>query len=238
MINDLHQASIRVGLEMNLDKTKVMTNHHITPILVNDIPLEFVQNYVYLGKQISFSEERNVEEVDRRIAITWKKYWAHKEIFKSRLPLSTKKIVMDSEILPCLTYGCQTWTFDLQTRNKIQTTQRRMERSYLGIKLKDRVKNVTIRKRTNVTDALIFSLQRKWKWAGHAARYNDNRWTIRTIKWTGPRGTRRKGRPRSRWSDEIVATAGRHWLNTAKERSQWNSLEEAFTRKGSAQFLI
>ncbi|XP_013141510.1 PREDICTED: RNA-directed DNA polymerase from mobile element jockey-like, partial [Papilio polytes] len=35
------KASAKVGLEMNLDKTKVMTNHHISPILVNDIPLEF-----------------------------------------------------------------------------------------------------------------------------------------------------------------------------------------------------
>ena len=218
LLNDLHQASIKVGLEMNLDKTKGMTNNHMTPILVNDIPLEFVQNYVYLGKQISFSKGRNKDEVDRRISITWKKYWAHKEIFKSQLPLPLKKIVMDSSILPCLTYGCQTWTLDLKTRNKIQTTQRRMERSLLSIKLKDKMRNVDIRKKTKVTDASTFSLQRKWNWAGHLARYKDDRWTLQSVKWTGPRGTRARGRPSGRWADEIAETAGQGWLDAARDR--------------------
>ena len=238
MMNDLQQASTKVGLEMNLDKTKVMTNYRKTPIMVNNIPLEFIEKYIYLGKQISFSKGRNAEEVARRVAITWKKYWAHKNIFKSQLPLPTKKIVMDSEILPCLTYGCQTWTFDLKTKNKIQTTQRRMERSYLGIKLKDKVRNVVIRKKTNITDALTYSLQRKWNWAGHVARYADNRWTQKIIKWTGPRGSRARGRPSARWVDEIVATGGRGWPEIAKDRKKWKSLEEAFTQRGSIQETI
>lgn len=235
MINDLHQASTKVGLEMNLDKTKVMTNHHKSPILIDNIPLEFVEEYIYLGKQISFNRKRNLEEVDRRVAITWKKYWAHKEIFKSQLPLPTKKIVMDTAILPCLTYGCQTWTFDLKTKSKIQTTQRRMERSSMGLKLRDRVRNAIIRKKTKVTDALTFSLQRKWKWAGHIARFSDNRWTLRAIKWSGPKGRRASGRPYARWADEIAKVAGRGWINTAKDRKKWNTLEEAFTRRGSVQ---
>ena len=84
---------------------------------------------------------------------------------------------MDTSISPCLKYGCQTWTYDVKTRNKIQTTQRRMERSCLGLKLKDKVKNVDIRKRTNLCDVLTFSLKVKWRWAGHLAQYQDDRWT-------------------------------------------------------------
>lgn len=178
----------------------------------------------------------NIEEVDRRIAITWKKYWSHKEVLKSNsIPLSSKKIVMDSDILPCLTYGCQTWTYDRKTQNKIQTTQRRMERSYLNIKLKDRVKNTDIRNKTKLHDALTFCLQRKWKWAGHVARYSDDRWTKRAVKWTGPRGTRAKARPRARWADEIEKVAGKGWIEVARNRTTWISLEEAFTRRGSTQ---
>ncbi|PZC84828.1 hypothetical protein B5X24_HaOG203818 [Helicoverpa armigera] len=233
MINDLQQVSTKVGLEMNLDKTKVMTNRQRIPITVNNIPIEYVDKYIYLGKQISFSKERNTEEVDRRVASTWKNYWAHKVVFKSRLPLSAKKIVMDSVILPCLTYGCQTWSYDVKTRNKIQTTQRRLERSYLGIKLKDKIRNSVIRKRTNLSDALTFSLQRKWRWAGHVARYDENRWPLRVQKWMGPRGSRARGRPNTRWADDIVKTAGRGWLETAKDKEKWKSLEEAFTQRGS-----
>ncbi|CAH2215891.1 jg18863, partial [Pararge aegeria aegeria] len=49
------------------------------------------------------------------------------------------------------------------------------------------MKNLDIRKKTKVTEALTFLLQRKWKWAGHVARYNDDRWTIRSFTWSGPR---------------------------------------------------
>ncbi|XP_073960575.1 uncharacterized protein [Choristoneura fumiferana] len=205
MINELNQASSKVGLEMNLEKTKVMTNHHTTPILINNIPLEFVEKYIYLGKQISFNKDNNLEEVERRVAITWKKYWAHKEIFKSQLPLSAKKIVMDTTILPSLTYGCQTWTIDTKTKNKIQTTQRRMERSSMGLKLKDKVRNDDIRKNTKVTDALTFVLKSKWKWAGHVARYEDKRWTRRAVEWPGPPGKRARGRPHAREASSSTA---------------------------------
>ncbi|XP_045500075.1 uncharacterized protein LOC123697576 [Colias croceus] len=232
MINELNQASKNIGLEINIDKTKIMTNHTETPILL-DSPLEYVNKYIYLGKQISFSKERNLEEVNRRVAITWSKFWSFKEILKSQLPLATKKIVMDTALLPCLTYGCPTWTFDHKIRYKIQTSQRRMERSCLGIKLRDRIKNIDIRKKTKVCDALGFSLKGKWKWAGHLARYKDDRWTLRSVKWSGPRGTRTRGRPKARWADEIVAVAGGNWLNLAQNRDKWHSLGEAFTRTGS-----
>ncbi|GBP66308.1 Zinc finger protein 431 [Eumeta japonica] len=233
MINDLLQVSSKAGLEMNLDKTKVMTNNSVSPISINNIPIEFVERYVYLGKQLSFNKDRNLEEVDQSVAITWKKYWTHKEIFESQLPLSTKKIVMDTAILPCLIYGCQTWTFDTKTKNKIQTTQRRMERSSMRLKLKDKVRNVETQKKTKVIDVLTFSLQQKWKWAVHVARYNDNSW--RSVESSGPRGRRSRGRPYARWADEIAAVAGRNWLNTAKNKKKWLTLEEAFTRKRLSQ---
>lgn len=131
MINELQGASARVGLEMNLEKTKVMTNSNITPVLINDEPLEYVESYTYLGKQISFRKDRNIEEINRRAAITWKKFWAQKEVLKSKLPIKLKKTILDTTILPCLTYGCQTWTYDHKARHKIETTQRAMERSCL-----------------------------------------------------------------------------------------------------------
>ncbi|XP_057335067.1 uncharacterized protein LOC130673870 [Microplitis mediator] len=46
MVNELNQASIKTGLEMNLDKTKIMSNRSATPILTNNTPLEFVNNYI------------------------------------------------------------------------------------------------------------------------------------------------------------------------------------------------
>ncbi|PZC77902.1 hypothetical protein B5X24_HaOG202783 [Helicoverpa armigera] len=76
-------------------------------------------------------------------------------------------------------------------------------------------------------------MKAKWKWAGHVARFKDDRWTLRTVKWPGPKGNRSRGRPRARWADEIAACAGEKWLERAKDREGWHSLGEAFTRTGS-----
>lgn len=107
-----------------------------------------------------------------------------------------------------------------------------MERNCLSIKLRDKVKNVDIRKKTKVCDALTFAMKAKWRWAGHVARYKVDRWTLRSIKWSGPKSTRSKGRPRARWADEILACAGRSWLDRAKDREGWHSLGRLLPERG------
>lgn len=81
-------------------------------------------------------------------------------------------------------------------------------------------------------DALDYAKKLKWKWAGHVARMADKRWTNQITTWPGPRGKRKDGRPYMRWSDDIAKIAGPKWTLTAQDRSNWLSLEEAFTREG------
>lgn len=134
MIVTLHIASRQVGLEMNFTKTKIMSNYIKTNIKIECETIEYVEKYTYLGKQIGFSRDSNELEVERRVKNTWSKYWSFKEVFKSDIPLKLKKKVMNSCLIPCLTYACQTWKFTIRTKNKITTCQRGMERSMLNIK--------------------------------------------------------------------------------------------------------
>ncbi|CAH2100406.1 unnamed protein product [Euphydryas editha] len=106
---------------------------------------------------------------------------------------------MDSCILPSLTYASQTWVYTEKVKNKILSCQHAMERSLLKLRRIQKTRNADIRKKTNVTDALHHSLKQKWKWAGHIARYQDQRWTHETTKWKGPIGKRSIGRQRKRW---------------------------------------
>lgn len=133
-IHALHEASKEVGLIMNLTKTKIMTNGRRIPIEIDESPLEYVDNYIYLGKRVSLSPNHDEEEVDRRIKITWKKFWHLQEIFKSDLPVKYKKKVMDSCLLPTLTYACQTWKMTNKIKTKIKTCQRAIERNIMKIK--------------------------------------------------------------------------------------------------------
>ncbi|CAH2105470.1 unnamed protein product [Euphydryas editha] len=229
MITTLHSASTQVGLNMNPSKTKIMTNTRQIPINVNNVPLEYVKEYIYLGKQVSFKTNNNLLEVERRVKHTWNKYWNLKEVFKSDLPIALKKKVMDSNLLPCLTYACQTWKFTNTVKNKITICQRGIERSMLNIKKQHRVRHSIIRSKTKAIDALTHAQKQKWKWAGHIARLKDNRWTKKITSWNGPFGKRKRGRQYTRWEDEIVRIAGPHWLDVALDRERWHNLEEAFT---------
>ena len=61
-----------------------------------------------------------------------------------------------------MTYGCET-----------------LERAMFGITLRDRKRSTWIREKTKVKDIIQVVKQQKWRWAGHVAWMNDNRWTKR-----------------------------------------------------------
>lgn len=232
MMQSLAYESKKSGLQMNANKTKVMTNSIQKPVKVFGQQIDYVQEYVYLGKQVSLNKNSNKEEVDRRINSAWKKYWLHRDILKGDYHLKLKKIVMDTCIVPSLTYGSQTWTFTNKIKSKIITCQRSMERSMLGIRKIQKIRSEDIRRKTRLTDALELALRLKWKWAGHLSRYSDKRWSLQTTKWVGPAGKRSRGRPLKRWADDIEDLAGKDWLSFSQNRDKWKELEEAFTRKG------
>lgn len=238
MIETLHLASVKVGLQMNLTKTMAMTNRGRRVITINGEPLEYTDKYIYLGKQISFDRKSNELEVERRVQQTWNKYWSLKEIFKSNLPITIKTKVMNSSLLPYLTYGCQTWKFTSKLKNKITTCQRGLERSMLKINKLLKIRHTKIRSITKATNALNYAQKLKWKWAGHVARLKDQRWTIKVTFWKGPPGKRRRGRPLTRWEEDIARTAGSNWKQIAQDRDKWASLEEAFTQFGVPADII
>ncbi|CAH2236574.1 jg15333 [Pararge aegeria aegeria] len=198
MITQLAQESKKVGLFLNKDKTKIITNgDKQRKIIVENEEIEFVNEYIYLGQLTSF-EDRMGKELQRRIALAWKKYWSLKEVMKNKdINISIKARLYDVAILPCLIYGCQTWTLRKADEEKIAVCQRKMERSMLGVKLSDRLNNQKLRKRTGVSDAPRQVILLKWKWAGHVCRAN-------TISWTK------------------ILTSGCHGIRKGKEEDQGN----------------
>ena len=98
----------------------------------------------------------------------------------------------------------------------------------LGIKQIDRIPNSTIRDKTKVDDILKVMASTKWKRAGHVARMNDNRWTVRCTEWQVRKGKRSRGRPRRRWHDDIQHWQGATWSRKARDRQQWRELAEGY----------
>lgn len=228
MLNELQNLCRKVGLLINLKKTKIMTNDREIQVQVDSQTIDYVQEYVYLGQSVSFRDSSQ-KEVTRRISLAWKKFWSLSFILMDRAQkLDIKRDILDSCILPVLLYGAQTWTLTQQQMKPIQTTQRKMERKILHISLRDRVKNTTIRERTQVKDAAHSAQILKWKWAGHVIRLNPDRWAHITTVWEPRKGERRPGRPNTRWADEMKKHAGSLWTRTAQNRIEWRRHEENY----------
>lgn len=106
-----------------------------------------------------------------------------------------------------------------------------MERSMLGISLRDRIPNTEIRRRTGVQDAVERITILKWNWAGHVARMTDNRWTKRITEWR-PRqdAFRSRGRPPTRWADDLRRIET-NWIQSAQDRELWKHLREAYVQQ-------
>ncbi|GBP83181.1 Putative uncharacterized transposon-derived protein F52C9.6 [Eumeta japonica] len=121
MLEQLEDESKKVGLEMNLTKTKLMTNRTKTPIIVNNTTIEYVDEYIYLGQTISPENDAS-KETQNRINIAWKRYWSLKEIVKNpSVPLHLKSKLFNISIFPTMTYGCRTWTLTAQNLKKTRS---------------------------------------------------------------------------------------------------------------------
>src|ERR1700744_4182091 len=120
---------------------------------------------------------------------------------------SLKRKVFDSCVLLVLTYGAETLTLTKASSNKLRVAQRAMERSVLGITLRDKKTNEWIRQQTKVVDVMARIASLKWNWADHIARMTDDRWTKPIIQWRPPT-KRPMGRPPQRWTNDIKKTAG------------------------------
>lgn len=227
MLNELDRESRKVGLVMNTEKTKAMTNGKQEPIRINNNLIDYVDEYVYLGQIIS-PLDLTTKEIDRRIGNAWKQYWGLKEIMKnSETSITIKRKLFDTCILPVLTYGCQTWALTKNHNKKLETCQNSMERSMIGKRLSDRIKIATIKKQTRTKDVVKTIKKLKWKWSGHTIRGSE-KWSKLVMNWFTSDKKRKRGRPFRRWVDDIKAIAGGTWTRVANDREKWRQLEEAF----------
>ena len=174
-------------------------------------------------------KDKTLKEVQKRIRARWSAFGKYKFIFTNKeMPISLKRKTFNACIIPAMTYGCETWTLTKTIVHKLQVAQRAMERKILGIKITDKIPNEEISVKTNTLNIIKHITNTKWRWAGHVARMQDNRWTIRTTEWQVRKGRRPRGRPKMRWKDDIMKWQGATWTRTAKDRKKWKELTEGY----------
>ena len=235
MLTELNEASKSVGLHMNLRKTKVMCNKFTEQadksFEIENQRIEKVEHYIYLGQRISLQDSSKENEIKRRITLGWQAFGRANLVFKNKkLPIILKRKVYDQCILPTVTYGAETWNLTKKLSLKLRTMQRAQERIMLNLTWRDRKTAKWIRQKTKVRDILEDISRLKWNWAGHVARMTDNRWTTRAT-FSTPRGYKRnRGRPKTRWRDDLDRHQ-RRWHQAAQDRKLWKDLGKAYVQQ-------
>lgn len=227
MANELKIACEEVGLEINIHKTKVMHNaEEDSKIEINGVAIENVDEYKYLGQVVAFTD-KSKKELKARISNAWKAFWAHKEIFQSRIDVKMKINVLESCVYSVLTYGAQTWSLTKQQILRIKRTQNAMLRKILGVKLLDKIENSKIKEMAQTRCMGYICKRIKMKYAGHMAREkNYEKWNLALTTWIPFENKRKKGRPAMRWVDEIRKIVGPQWTSIAQDRKRWRNVTE------------
>ena len=100
----------RVGLKLNIKKTKIMASGPITSWQIDGKTMETVADFIFLGSQITADGDCS-HETKRCLLLGRKVMTKLDRIFKSRdITLSTKVHLVKAMVFLVVMYGCKSWT--------------------------------------------------------------------------------------------------------------------------------
>ena len=100
----------KVGLKLNIQKTKIMASGPITSWEIDGETIETVSDFIFWGSKITADGDCS-HEIKRRLLLGRKVTTNLESILKSRdITLSTKFRLVKAMIFPVVMYGCESWT--------------------------------------------------------------------------------------------------------------------------------
>jgi len=88
MLCKLQQTTLKAGLKINCNKTKMMTDHVPSEeVIIENSVIEIVEKYVYLGHEMGISRHNQTAELIRR-----KLFEKLRDIFKAKIPIKLKSV--------------------------------------------------------------------------------------------------------------------------------------------------
>ena len=104
------EESEKVGLKLNIQKTKTMAFGPITSWEIDGETVERVADFIFLGSKITADGDCSYE-IKTRLLLGRKVMTNLDSILKSRdITLSTKVCLIKAMVFPVVMYGCESWT--------------------------------------------------------------------------------------------------------------------------------
>jgi len=132
----LKEIMAQYGLIVNGQKTKYLRctrkNYKLEELQIDSMCLEQVQSYKYLGSTVN-SDNSTEEEIQYRITLGNKAYYANQFLLKSRLVSKKSKLKLYwSTIRPIVTYACEVWVLKETIKNKLMVFEKKVLRKIFG----------------------------------------------------------------------------------------------------------
>ena len=104
------EESEKVGLKLNIQKTKIMASSPITSQQIDGETVETVADFMFLGSKITTDGDCS-NEIKRRLLLGRKVMTYLDSIFKSRdITLPIKVHLVKAMVFPVVMCGCESWT--------------------------------------------------------------------------------------------------------------------------------
>ena len=102
--------SEKVGLKLNIQKTKIMASSLITSWQIDGETVETVRNFIFLGSKITAVGDSS-HEIKRCLLLGRKAMTNLNSMLKSRdITLPTKFYLVKAMVFPVVMCGCESWT--------------------------------------------------------------------------------------------------------------------------------
>ena len=110
LLMKVKEESEKVGLKLNIQKTKIMASGPITSWQIDEETVETVADFILGGSKITADGDCN-RELKRCLLLGRKVMTNLDSILKSRdITLSIKVHLVKAMVFPVVMYGCESWT--------------------------------------------------------------------------------------------------------------------------------
>ena len=201
------EESEKVGLKLNIQKTKIMASGPITSWQIDGETVETVADFIFLGSKITADHDCS-HEIKRRLLFGRKVTTNRDNIFKSKdITLPTKVHLVKAMVFPVVMYGCESWSVKKAEHQRIDAFELWCLRRLLRVPWTARKSNQSILKEISPEYSLEgLMLKLKLQIFGHLMQRADS--LEQTVMLGKIENGRRRGQQRMRWLDGITDSMG------------------------------
>ena len=117
------EESEKVGLKLNVQKTKIMASGPITSWQIDGKTVETVSDFIFLGSQITADGDCSYE-IKRLLHLRRKVITNLDSILKSRdITLPTKVHLVKAMVFPVVMYRCESWSIEKAECQRIDAVE-------------------------------------------------------------------------------------------------------------------